>query len=97
MTNNERIDRIERLLADLAEEVGTGRAMVTRLPSQNVALAVARELRPVAEDAPAPLGSGVVCGRPQRKGEEDSPVCLRPDGHKDGHQYGVKPEAPAVP
>jgi hypothetical protein len=87
----ERIERLERLLADLAEEVGTGKAMSTRLASQNVALAVLRELRPEPVTAKAALGSGAICGKPQRKGDEDSPVCLRPAGHKDGQQYGVKP------
>jgi hypothetical protein len=91
MNTQERLDRLERLLAELADEVSTGSTGHIRTPAQNRALAVLRELRPEPETVSAPLGAGAICGKVQRKGDEDSPVCLMPLNHKEGHQYGVKP------
>lgn len=86
----ERIERLERLLADLAEEVASGKSSTTRLASQNVAMAVYRELRPVAEEAPDTVEPGAICGRKQYKDNDESWICQARAGHAGGHSYGPK-------
>ena len=90
MTNNERIERLERLLADLAEEVATGKSNTTRMASQNVALAVYRELRPLPEEVSAPVETGALCNRKQFPGNDESWICTERAGHKGGHRYEPK-------
>ena len=86
-----RIERLERLRADLAEEVATGKSNTTRLASQNVAAAVLRELRPAAaDDVDITIASGEICGRRQFKDNDESWVCLERAGHTGGHRYGPK-------
>ena len=86
----ERIERLERLLADLAEEVGTGKSSTTRGASQNDAMAVYRELRPLEAYVNSPEESGPVCGGKQNKDNDESWVCLERAGHTTGHRYGPK-------
>ncbi|HEX6775514.1 MAG TPA: hypothetical protein VF238_06685 [Methylomirabilota bacterium] len=98
MNTSERLDRLETLLADLAEEVGLGQTQHMRTVTQNKALAVLRELRPEPVSEAGAVAVGDICGKPQDKDSEESPVCLEKAGHypKTGHRYGMKPEATAT-
>lgn len=88
----ERIERLERLLADLAEDVALGNSGHIRTAAQNKAMAVLRELRPAPVVQEAGV-SGDVCGKLQDKDNDESAVCLKPRGHVGGHSYGSRPAA----
>lgn len=90
MTESVSLEQLTEMVADLAEEVAFGLAGHTRPASQNKSLAVFNALRPTAVTS-STVAPGEICGKPRKKDDEDSEVCLRLHGHDGGHAFGKRP------
>lgn len=86
---------LKDMVAEIAEDVATGAASHFRTAENNRTLAVLKRLRP-GPSAAEPVAEGQMCGKPQYKDNEESPVCLLATDHLQhgkGHQYGPRPTA----